>query len=159
MSIWRYALATLPPLAMILAGALWGGWWAALALVWLTLLAAGLDQVLAPPGKGARHSPLADPLSVLLALGHLEGGGESGIYNCGYGRGYSVREVIAAVKQASGVDFAVVEAPRRAGDPEALIAGADRIREVFGWQPKLDDLDRIVAHALAWERHVASRAA
>ncbi|MGE0846475.1 MAG: UDP-glucose 4-epimerase GalE [Flavobacteriaceae bacterium] len=94
-----------------------------------------------------------------LALGHLEGGGESGIYNCGYGRGYSVREVIAAVKQASGVDFAVVEAPRRAGDPEALIAGADRIREAFGWQPKLDDLDRIVAHALAWERHVASRAA
>lgn len=71
MTIWRYALATLPPLVLLLAGAIWGGWWAALALAWLTLLAAGLDHVLSPPRRGARHSPLADPLSVLLALGHL----------------------------------------------------------------------------------------
>lgn len=71
MTIWRYALTTLPPLVLLLAGAIWGGWWAALALAWLTLLAAGLDHVLSPPRRGARHSPLADPLSVLLALGHL----------------------------------------------------------------------------------------
>lgn len=71
MPIWRYALATLTPLALLLAGAIWGGWWAALALLWLTLLAAGLDHLLTPPRGGARHSAAADPLSVLLALGHL----------------------------------------------------------------------------------------
>lgn len=71
MTIWRYALATLPALALLLAGALLGGVWAALALVWLTLLAAGLDHLMAPPQGHAAHSALADPLSVLLALGHL----------------------------------------------------------------------------------------
>lgn len=71
MPIWRYAMATLPPLALLLAGALWGGWWAALALLWLTLIAAGLDQLLTPPRQAARHSDAADLLSVVLAVGHL----------------------------------------------------------------------------------------
>lgn len=71
MPIWRYAMATLPPLALLLAGALWGGWWAALALLWLTLIAAGLDQILTPPKAKTRHSEIADPLSVVLAIGHL----------------------------------------------------------------------------------------
>jgi len=72
MPIWRYAIATLTPLALLLAGAIWGGWWAGLALIWLTVLAAGLDHLLSPPPRGpARHSAAADPLSVLLALGHL----------------------------------------------------------------------------------------
>lgn len=71
MTIWRYALASLPALAFLLAGALWGGGWGALALVWLTLLAAGLDHLLAPPRGPAAHSALADPLCVLLAVGHL----------------------------------------------------------------------------------------
>ncbi|MXN64362.1 UDP-glucose 4-epimerase GalE [Stappia sp. GBMRC 2046] len=87
----------------------------------------------------------------LLALRHLEAGGGSLVLNCGYGRGYSVREVISAVKRVSGVDFDVRLAERRAGDPPALIARADAIREVLGWRPKNDDLDKIVAHALSWE--------
>jgi len=71
--LWRYALATLPPLAMLIAGALWGGAWGAAALVWLTLLAAGLDHWLSPPAPPAQgtHGPGADALSALLALGHL----------------------------------------------------------------------------------------
>lgn len=71
MAIWRYAMATLPPLLLLLAGALWGGWWSALALIWLTLVAAGLDWLLSPPPLKARHSGWADTLAVILALGHL----------------------------------------------------------------------------------------
>ncbi|MGI3187157.1 alkane 1-monooxygenase [Nioella aestuarii] len=71
MPIWRYAFATLIPLALLLAGALWGGWWAGLALIWLTLLAAGLDHLLTPPRGPVGHSSAADPLSVVLALGHV----------------------------------------------------------------------------------------
>src|SRR5690606_27003974 len=91
----------------------------------------------------------------VLALDYLAAGGESAVFNCGYGRGYSVLQVIEAVKRVSGVDFPVNHAPRRAGDPAALVADASRIREVLGWRPELDDLDTIVAHALAWERSLA----
>ena len=86
-----------------------------------------------------------------LALDHLRGGGDSLIANCGYGRGYSVTEVIKAVKRASGVDFEVRLAERRAGDPAALIAGAERVRAVLGWEPDHADLDEIVSQALNWE--------
>lgn len=75
--------------------------------------------------------------------------------NCGYGRGSSVLEVIAAVEKASGKRLAVVDAPRRAGDPPALISKADRIRAELGWKPQYDDLDEIVRTALNWERNVA----
>ena len=87
----------------------------------------------------------------LLALGHLRAGGKSEVFNCGYGRGFSVLEVIDAVKRASGVDFKVNLADRRAGDPAALIAGADKIRSTLGWNPDHDNLDQITAQALAWE--------
>ena len=87
----------------------------------------------------------------LLALDHLRQGGKSEIFNCGYGRGFSVLEVIEAVKRASGVDFNVNLSGRRAGDPAALIACADKIRETLGWVPDHDDLDDITAQALAWE--------
>ena len=100
-------------------------------------------------------SDLAD--AHLLALDHLEGGGENLVLNCGYGRGYSVREVIDTVKRVCGVDFEVRLADRRAGDPAVLVARADRIRETLGWRPKLDDLDAIVAHAYAWEKALMSR--
>lgn len=93
----------------------------------------------------------------VLALDYLAAGGASAVFNCGYGRGYSVLQVIEAVKRVSGVDFPVNHAPRRAGDPAALVADASRIREVLGWRPELDDLDTIVAHALAWERSLAAR--
>ncbi len=71
MHTWRYALATLPPLALLMMAALFGGWWAAAALVWLTLLAAGLDHLLTPPAGGDPHEPAADTLSAVLAVGHL----------------------------------------------------------------------------------------
>ena len=108
-------------------------------------------------GTGVRDyvhvSDLAD--AHVAALRHLEGGGESVVLNCGYGRGASVREVLEAVGRAAGRPLAVREAPRRAGDPPALIADTARIREVLGWQPKRDNLDTIVGSALTWERAMA----
>jgi UDP-glucose 4-epimerase len=91
------------------------------------------------------------------ALAHLRRGGDSGVFNCGYGKGFSVLEVIEAVKRAAGHGFEVRLAPRRAGDPEAIVAGADRARKALGWTPKHADLDGIVASALAWERHLSRR--
>jgi UDP-glucose 4-epimerase len=87
------------------------------------------------------------------ALDYLQGGGTSQVLNCGYGRGYSVLEVLDAVKRASGVDFPVHLGARREGDPPALTADATRIRQILDWQPRYDNLDVIVQHALAWERH------
>ena len=91
----------------------------------------------------------------LDALKHLRGNGGNLVLNCGYGRGYSVREVIDTVKKVSGVDFPVSLAPPRAGDPAAIVARADRIRAELGWRPKLDELALIVRHALAWEQKSA----
>jgi UDP-glucose 4-epimerase len=93
----------------------------------------------------------------VLALMHLLGGGANLTANCGYGTGYSVLEVVAAVKRVSGVDFDVRIAPRRAGDPAALVADSTRIRELLGWTPAHADLDTIVGHALAWEASLAKR--
>jgi UDP-glucose 4-epimerase len=89
------------------------------------------------------------------ALAHLRQGGASETFNCGYGHGYSVLEVIEAVKRASGRDFPVRLAARRPGDPAAIVADASRIRKMLGWAPQFDDLDTIVKHALAWERRLA----
>lgn len=88
----------------------------------------------------------------VMALDHMARGGESRVLNCGYGRGFTVREVIEVVKRLSGVDFPVVETGRRAGDPAALMADNQRIRAVLGWSPDFDDLDVIVGTALAWEK-------
>ena len=91
------------------------------------------------------------------ALDHLRRGGESEVMNCGYGRGFSVREVIDTVRKVVGHDFPVEEAPRRPGDPPALVAGAEKVRKLLGWQPQHDDLEEIVASAYAWERHLMER--
>ena len=91
------------------------------------------------------------------ALDHLRGGGASGVFNCGYGHGYSVLEVIDTVREVAGHDFKVKMAPRRAGDPPALVAGADKVRATFGWRPCHDDLKEIVASAYAWEQHLMER--
>jgi UDP-glucose 4-epimerase len=90
----------------------------------------------------------------LAALAHLRGGGGSEVLNCGYGRGYSVLEVIGAVKRAAGRDLPVRLSPRRAGDPVAIVAACGKIRARLGWAPQHDALDTIVTHALAWERRL-----
>jgi UDP-glucose 4-epimerase len=93
----------------------------------------------------------------LDALRHLRSGGASVTANCGYGRGYSVREVIDTVKQVSGVDFRVDLSPPRPGDPAQIVASSDRARAVLGWKPQCDDLSTIVRHALGWERKLMMR--
>ena len=93
----------------------------------------------------------------LVALNHLRSGGESLTLNCGYGRGYSVLEVVDVVKRVSGVDFEVRLSPRRPGDPAQIVAGAERIRAELGWQPKHDDLTGIVRQALSWEDALGKR--
>jgi UDP-glucose 4-epimerase len=90
----------------------------------------------------------------LKALGYLRRGGGPAVLNFGYGRGYSVREVIEAVKQVSGVDFAVRVGKRRAGDPARLVASNARIKAAFGWQPNGTSLDAITRSALAWEKRL-----
>jgi len=94
----------------------------------------------------------------LAALAYLRGGAPSLVCNCGYGRGYSVRQVVEVVKRVSGVDFKVNSAPRRAGDPAAIVAKADLVRRELGWRPRRDDLDAIVRQALDWERRLHNRA-
>jgi UDP-glucose 4-epimerase len=89
------------------------------------------------------------------ALRHLRGGGASVTLNCGYGHGFSVREVIDTVKRVAGVDFKVKSSGRRPGDPAAIIADAGRIRALLSWAPQFDDLETIVEHALKWERRRA----
>ena len=93
------------------------------------------------------------------ALAHLRRGGASATFNCGYGRGSSVFEVIDAVRRASGRDFPVEISGRRAGDPPALVANVDRIRATLDWRPQFQDLDTIVAHALAWEKRLPGKRA
>ncbi|HEB96227.1 MAG TPA: UDP-glucose 4-epimerase GalE [Sedimenticola thiotaurini] len=111
-----------------------------------------------PDGTGVRDyihvEDLAD--AHLRALDHLEAGGGSTVLNCGYGHGYSVREVLEMVEKVNGAPLPVEEAPRRPGDPPVLIAGADRIREELGWVPRYDDLEAIVSSALNWERKLVS---
>src|SRR6516164_4263797 len=84
------------------------------------------------------------------SLAYLRDGGASATLNCGYGRGFSVLDVIDTVKRVAGVDFKVELAPRRAGDPAQIVAACDRVRSTLGWQPHFNDLQTIVAHALAW---------
>jgi len=92
------------------------------------------------------------------ALAYLRAGGRSITVNCGYGRGFSVLEVIETVKQVSGIDFKVEIAGRRPGDPARIVAAADRARATLHWKPEFDNLPTIVSHALAWERKLqASR--
>ena len=74
----------------------------------------------------------------------------------GYGRGYSVREVLAAIERAHGRALPVIEQPRRAGDPPELVADCARIREVLDWSPRHDDLDLMARSTLAWEQRLAA---
>jgi UDP-glucose 4-epimerase len=92
----------------------------------------------------------------LGALRYLRNGGASQAMNVGYGRGYSVREVVETVKRVSGVDFPVKMEARRPGDPAELISDPTRVCKILGWRPRLDDLSLIVQYALNWERRIVS---
>ena len=109
-----------------------------------------------PDGTGVRDYIHVEDLASahLSALDHLRRGGGSATLNCGYGHGYSVREVIDMVARVSGRPLNVVERERRAGDPPSLVAHAERIRELLGWQPRLDDLETIVRTQLEWEHRL-----
>ena len=109
-----------------------------------------------PDGTGVRDYIHVEDLAAahVNALNYLRDGGKSMIANCGYGHGYSVREVISSVEKIAGQRLTVREEGRRAGDPPSLIARAEKVREVLGWTPKLDDLDTIVRSALEWERRL-----
>ncbi|NPB04760.1 MAG: UDP-glucose 4-epimerase GalE [Aquificae bacterium] len=87
----------------------------------------------------------------ILALKYLLSGGKSDVFNVGYGRGFTVKEVVDAVKRVTGRNFKVVESPRRPGDPPQLVAKVDKIKRVLGWKPKYDDLDFIIRTAWNWE--------
>jgi UDP-glucose 4-epimerase len=95
----------------------------------------------------------------VMALDYLRSGGRGVTLNCGYGHGYSVREIISAVKRVSGTDFPVTPRARRAGDPASIIADTRLIRGVLSWVPCYDDIDTIVRHALAWERKLVVQSA
>ncbi|MGZ3607490.1 MAG: UDP-glucose 4-epimerase GalE [Syntrophales bacterium] len=87
----------------------------------------------------------------LLALGYLMETKTSDVMNCGYGRGFSVREVVAVAKKVTGINFTVEEAPRRLGDPPQLVADSTKLRSITGWQPCHDDLEFIIRTAWNWE--------
>lgn len=88
----------------------------------------------------------------ISALDHLVTENCSSIYNCGYGHGYSVREIIRSCKAATGIDFAVEEADRRPGDPPSLVAESAKAQKELGWQPQHDDIDFIIRTAWKWEK-------
>jgi UDP-glucose 4-epimerase len=107
-----------------------------------------------PDGTGVRDYIHVTDLATahLDALRYLRDGGASTTLNCGYGHGYSVREVLQSVERVSGGRIAVREEPRREGDPPVLVARADRVKALLGWTPALDDLDQIVRSSLEWEK-------
>lgn len=115
------------------------------------------DDYPTPDGTAIRDyvhvSDLAE--AHLQALGRLRGGGSSVTLNCGYGRGYSVREVIDAVGRVSGKELPFTIGERRAGDPPQLIADSASIRTVLDWRPRYDDIDFILRTAMDWERKLA----
>ena len=86
------------------------------------------------------------------ALAYLEREATSQILNCGYGNGYSVREVLSKIQEISGINFPIVETPRREGDPACVVASGDKIRKIIDWKPQHDSLDKIVTSALDWEK-------
>jgi UDP-glucose 4-epimerase len=90
----------------------------------------------------------------LLAIHHLREGGDSDVFNLGYGQGFSVREVVNAVEAVLGRSLELEEAPRRPGDPAVLVAESQKVKNVLGWKPQYDDLQTIVRHAWQWrEKH------
>ncbi len=109
-----------------------------------------------PDGTGVRDYIHVDDLAAahLKSLDYLRAGGNSLIANCGYGHGYSVREVLQSVERVAGLKLDIREEPRRAGDPPTLVAKCDRVRDILGWTPRFDDIDTIVRTSLDWEKRL-----
>ena len=109
-----------------------------------------------PDGTGIRDYIHVQDLAAahVDALSYLETASASQIFNCGYGQGYSVREVLSKVQQISGVNFPIVETERRIGDPACVVAAADKIRQILGWEPQYNSLDIIISSTLAWEKQL-----
>ena len=107
-----------------------------------------------PDGTGVRdYIHVTDLANAhLLALDALRAGAPSAAYNCGYGRGLSVRQVVEGVERVTGKPLPVREGPRRPGDPPTLISDPSRIKAALGWKPAHDDLDGIIRSAIDWER-------
>ena len=107
-----------------------------------------------PDGTCIRDYIHVDDLATahLDALTYLRGGGQSDIFNCGYGHGYSVQEIIDVMKKVSGVDFNVEQGTRREGDPPAIAANNKKIKDKLNWEPKYDDIELICRTALNWEK-------
>ncbi|MDA0706898.1 MAG: UDP-glucose 4-epimerase GalE [Proteobacteria bacterium] len=112
-----------------------------------------------PDGTGLRDYIHVEDLAAahLDALDYLRDGGKSSTLNCGYGHGYSVREVLQMVERVHGAALSITEEPRRDGDPPVLIAATEKIHQVLGWMPEYDDLELIVRTSLDWERKIAAR--
>jgi len=108
-----------------------------------------------PDGTCVRDYIHVDDLASahILALEYLLKTGKPEIMNCGYGHGFSVREVVEITKKVTGIDFTVEETGRRAGDPPVLIADSGKLRTLTGWSPKYDDLEFIIQTAWNWERN------
>jgi len=114
------------------------------------------DNYDTPDGTCIRDYVHVDDLARahLQSLAHLLDGGASLTANCGYGHGFSVREVLDTTRRVTGVEFPIQEGPRRPGDPAVLVADARRIQSVLGWRPQHDDLDYIVGTAWRWEQRL-----
>jgi UDP-glucose 4-epimerase len=112
-----------------------------------------------PDGTGLRDYIHVEDLASahLDSLTYLRNGGKSTTMNCGYGHGYSVREVLETVGRLNGETLNITEEPRRAGDPPELVAATEKIHQILGWMPQYDDLDTIVQTSLDWERKIAAQ--
>lgn len=107
-----------------------------------------------PDGTGVRdYIHVVDLAKAhVLSLEYLFESKQSNVFNCGYGHGFSVKEVVSAVKEVTGVNFTVEEAPRRNGDPAFLVSNAQKIQNVLGWKSEFDDLNFIIKTAYEWEK-------
>ncbi len=112
-----------------------------------------------PDGTGVRdYIHVSDLASAhLSALDYLRSNGDSTLMNCGYGHGFSVRQVIDSINRVHGDPINVIEKPRRAGDPPSLIASVEKIHATLDWEPQFDNLDKIVETSLRWERTLLQR--
>jgi UDP-glucose 4-epimerase len=91
------------------------------------------------------------------ALQCLCDGGESNVFNCGYGHGYSVRQVVDVARRVTGIDIPIKESPRRAGDPPVLVADSTKLKQKLNWKPRYDDLKFIIKTAWDWEKKSGHR--